>query len=190
MQSLLFINWHELLFPHPAWLEKVLRPALSYLILLLLFRVTSKRELGQTTMFDFLVILLISNVMQNAMIGDDFSILGSAVGAITLILLTGLLNRLTMQSRTIRHLLEGQPALLIRDGVHDEVMMRRLRISKSDLHIAVRKAGLTRLADVGFAILELDGSISIIRADNDERPHDCLPFEVVGAESAESRTRS
>jgi uncharacterized membrane protein YcaP (DUF421 family) len=190
MHALFSLNWHEILFPHIPWLEKILRPTLTYLILLVIFRLTSKRELGQATLFDFLVILLISNVVQNALIGDDLSILGATVGAITLVVLSGIFNRLTMRSRTLRHLLEGQPVLLIRDGVQDEESMKRLAISKSDLHTAVRKAGLTRLADVGFAILELDGSISIIRAEDDKRPHDCLPIEVVGPESDESKASS
>jgi uncharacterized membrane protein YcaP (DUF421 family) len=187
MHALFSLNWHEILFPHVPWLEKILRPALSYLILLIIFRITSNRSLGQATMFDFLVILLISNVVQNAMIGDDLSLLGAAVGAITMVTLSALLNRITMQSRKVRHLLEGSPTLLIHNGVQDEERMRRLAISRSDLNLAVRKAGLTRLADVGFAILELDGSISIIRTSDDKRPHDCLPIEVVGSESDESK---
>jgi uncharacterized membrane protein YcaP (DUF421 family) len=189
MNALLSLS-PDMLVPHLSWLEKILRPALSYLILLVIFRLTSKRALGQATMFDFLVILLISNVVQNAMIGDDFSILGAAVGAFTLISLSGFLNRLTLQSRKVRHVLEGSPVLLIHEGKQDEAMMHHLAISLSELHTAVRKAGLSRIADVGFAILELDGTISIIRTDDDPRPHDCLPIEVARGESAESATCS
>lgn len=186
MHTLFAFSWHELLFPAPSWGEKLLRPVLVYIILLVLFRIASKRELAQATLFDFLVVLLISNVVQNAMIGDDNSVLGATGGAIMLILLTGLLNRLTMRNRTLLHLLEGRPVLLIHDGKEDSEMLQRMAVSRGDLYLAIRKAGLTRLADVGFAILELDGSISIIKADGDPRPHDCLPYDIVGTESGEN----
>src|SRR5690348_12695419 len=103
------LPWHDLLLPKPSWLEKILRPVLVYLILLILFRIASKRELAQATLFDFLIILLISNVVQNAMIGDDNSILGAGAGALTLIILSGWLNTLTSRSRAARRLLEGDP---------------------------------------------------------------------------------
>ena len=88
-----------------------------YLILGGIFRVASKRELAQATLFDFLIILLISNVVQNAMIGDDNSVLGATVGAITLVVLSYILNWLTSRNKRARIVLEGSPVLLIKDGV-------------------------------------------------------------------------
>lgn len=188
MHNILFsFPWHDMLLPKPSWLEKVVRPLLVYLILLAVFRRASKRELAQATLFDFLIILLISNVVQNAMIGEDNSVLGATAGAITLVLLSGWLNRVTSRSKRVRVLLEGRPVLVVRDGVLDETAMRREAVSRNDLLSAIRKQGLTRLADVSFAIVELDGSISVIRADDDNRPHDCLPMEVVGGESVEEK---
>jgi uncharacterized membrane protein YcaP (DUF421 family) len=183
--ALFSIPWHELLFPKPSWLEKIVRPLLVYTILLVIFRLASKRELAQATLFDFLIILLISNVVQNAMIGDDNSVLGAAAGAVTLVWLSGRLNAITARSKKARTLLEGVPVLLIRNGVIDDQRMKQESISRNDLLMAIRKQGLTRLADVSFAILELDGTISVIKADNDRRPHDCLPPEAVGSESNE-----
>lgn len=155
-----------------------------------MFRVASKRELGQATLFDFLIILLISNVVQNAMIGEDNSLLGALAGALVLVMFNGLLSRLTARSRKAHEVLEGHPRLLVRDGKVDDKMMQQQAVSRNDLLTAVRKQGMTRLADVGFALLELDGSISVIKKDDDERPHDCLPAEVVGDESAETKSHA
>ena len=181
------LPWHELFFPKTPWFEKMLRPVIVYLVMLVLFRTSAKRELAQATLFDFLVVLLIANVVQNAMIGEDNSILGAIVGTLTLVILSGWLSRMTAKSKRARIILEGEPALLIHQGVIDDAAMKREAVSRNDLLSAVRKQGLTRLADVSFAILELDGTISVIKTDDDKRPHDCLPTEVVGSESAETK---
>lgn len=184
--ALFHIPWGDMLLPKPSWAEKLVRPFFIYLILLLIFRFGAKRALAQSTLFDFLVILLISNVVQNAMIGDDSSILGATAGAVILVVLSDQLNLLAAHSRKWRHKLEGMPIMLLRNGVVDEDMMRKQGISRGDLCLAIRKQGLTRLADVQFALMELDGSISVIPRDNDDpRPHDCMPPELVGAESSE-----
>lgn len=183
---LLSIPWSAMLLPHLSWGEKLLRPALVYAVLLILFRVMSKREMAQATLFDFLVILLISNVVQNAMIGEDNSVLGAASGAAVLAVLSSWLNRATAHSKRARLLLEGRPALLLRDGAILEETMRNKAISHNDLLSAIRKQGITRLSDVGFAILELDGTISVIKKeDGPLGKMDCLPQEVVGDDSAE-----
>ena len=186
MHSLFSLNWHDLLLPQPSWLEKVLRPVLIYLFLMVLFRVASKREMAQATLFDFLIILLISNVVQNAIIGADNSVLGAIAGATTLVVLSTALNRATAHSRKARILLEGRPVLLMRDGEIEEAMMKNKAISHNDLLSAIRKQGLGRLQDVGYAILELDGTISILKAsDCAAGPLNCLPADIVGEESAE-----
>jgi uncharacterized membrane protein YcaP (DUF421 family) len=183
--ALWYIPWHDLFLPGPSWAEKVLRPILVYVVLLVIFRLASKRELAQATLFDFLIILLISNVVQNAMIGADNSILGAVAGALVLVLLSGLLNRLTANNKRRRVFLEGKPSLLIRKGALIEEAMRHNAVSRNDLFMAIRKQGLCRLSQVGYAILELDGSISIIPWNDIAGPCDCLPPEVVGADSRE-----
>lgn len=185
--ALFSIPWHDLLLPKPSWGEKLLRPLLVYGILLVLFRVISKRELAQATLFDFLVILMISNVVQNAMIGDDSSVLGASGGAVVLIILTVLFNRLTAGSKAARVLLEGSPVLLVRKGQIDKQAMEKAAVSSNDLFASIRKQGLVRLCDVSYAILELDGTISVIKVDEDPGPHDCLPPEAVGSESREEK---
>lgn len=180
------LSWSEMLLPTLPWVEKLVRPTLVYAILLLLFRVISKREMAQATLFDFLVILLISNVVQNAMIGEDNSVLGGVSGAVVLVVLSTWLNRATAHSKRTRVLLEGKPALLLRDGVILEEVMKKKSISHNDLLSAIRKQGIARLKDVGFAILELDGTISVIKKEDESSGKlDCLPEEVVGGDSAE-----
>lgn len=184
--AILAISWPEVLWPSLSLLEKIARSGLIYVILLGLFRVVSRRELAQATLFDFLIVLLISNVVQNAMIGNDNSIMGAAIGAVTLIAMNSLLNHLTARNKRTRVLLEGKPILLLRDGniLHDKMHDRA--VSRNDLLSAIRKQGIARLSDVAFAILELDGSISIIKAEDAQGHIDCLPADIIGDQSAES----
>ncbi|MGH2585098.1 MAG: DUF421 domain-containing protein [Dehalococcoidia bacterium] len=168
-----------------SMVEVVVRSAAVYLLLFLIFRLASRRELAQATLFDFLTVLLIANVVQNSMIGNDTSVFGGIAGALTLYALSSLLGRLTARSHRAQRLLEGQPLLLVKDGTIQHNMMRQQAVSHNDLLSAIRKQGFARLADVDYAILELDGSISVVKADKRQRPHDCLPKEVVGEESAE-----
>ena len=177
--------WHQMMLPEVSWPEKLLRPIMVYVALMIIFRIASKRELAQATLFDFLIILLISNVVQNAIIGNDNSVLGAIGGAITLVVLAGSLNRITARSRKARVLLEGKPVLLVKMGDIDNDVMKQQAVSRNDLLSAIRKQGIARLCDVGYAILELDGSISVIKKDDAEDPADCLPIEFVGDISAE-----
>ena len=177
--------WHQLMLPDLSWPEKLLRPIMVYLALMAIFRIASKRELAQATLFDFLIILLISNVVQNAIIGNDNSILGALAGAITLVVLAGTLNRLTARSKAARKALEGSPVLLVREGEIDDAMMQAQAVSRNDLLSAIRKQGIIHLCDVGYAILELDGEISVIKRSDAEGPADCLPQNIAGADSAE-----
>lgn len=173
------------MLPDISWTEKLLRPIMVYIALMVIFRVASKRELAQATLFDFLIILLISNVVQNAIIGNDNSVLGALAGAITLVVLAGTLNRLTARSKKARQKLEGSPELLVRDGKIDDAMMRKQSVSRNDLLSAIRKQGIIHLCDVSYAILELDGEISVIKKEATEGPADCLPQNIAGTESAE-----
>jgi uncharacterized membrane protein YcaP (DUF421 family) len=181
MEHLIHIPWHEVLLPKPSWAEKLIRPVVIYLALLLIFRVASKRELAQATLFDFLIILLISNVVQNAIIGDDNSILGAIAGAVMLVVLSAFLNRITGRSHKARALLEGNPVLLVHNGTVLEDAMRRETVTRYDLFSNIRKAGLVHLNDVGYAVLELDGTISIIRKEDKKHPLNCLPPEILAA---------
>jgi uncharacterized membrane protein YcaP (DUF421 family) len=177
MQAAAF-DWSSILLPAVTWSEKAVRPLLVYLALLVVNRVGAKRALQQATVFDFLVLLLVSNIVQNAMIGNDNSILGALFGTAVVLLLSTLLNRAAAQSHAARNVLEGMPEMLVRSGVLDHAQMHRHGVARGDLLLAIRKQGISRIEDVAFAILELDGTISIIRRDADPRPHTALPDEL------------
>jgi uncharacterized membrane protein YcaP (DUF421 family) len=149
--------------------EVALRTALVYAFLVLAFRLVGKREVGQLSILDLVVLLLIADALQNAMVGENTSILGGLIAAATLIVLDRVLRALTDRSRRLRKALEGEPRLLIRDGV---VMRRALEaegIGDEDLMTAIRQHGLDRVEDVHLAILETEGTISVIPSSANSR---------------------
>ena len=162
-------DWPKILLPAIPWAEKIIRPLIVYLFLLGAFRLSGKRELGQATLFDFLIILLISNVVQNAIIGEDNSILGSFAGVVTLLVLSYMLNRATSRSVKARQTLEGMPTLLVYHGEILDGQMTKENVSRNDLLMALRQQGIASLTDVRYAILELTGNISIIQ-ENASKP--------------------
>jgi uncharacterized membrane protein YcaP (DUF421 family) len=155
----------HMFIPEVQILEKVLRPLVVYFFLLVAFRIAGKRELGQMTPFDLIVLLTISNVLQNAMIGPDNSLTGGILGGLTLLVANGLVGRLTLYSPRIAMLLEGKPTPLIENG---RILTRNLRrevMTRSELERAIRKHGLEPEADlprIKRALLEQDGTVTII----------------------------
>lgn len=167
-----------MLLPKPSWLEKILRPVLVYAALLMAFRFLSKRDLTQNTTFDLLIVLLLSNIVQNALIGEDNSILGSLAGAATLLLLSTALNRVTGKSIKARRLLEGEPILLVHNGRLLDDNMNKYAVSRPDLNAGLRSQNIITLEDVRYAFLELDGTISVIRKSEQSGTPNCMPPEL------------
>jgi len=159
------MDWTGILRPEISPLEKVLRPLVVYLFLLVAFRIAGKRELGQITPFDLVVLLTISNVLQNAMIGSDNSLSGGLVGALTLLTANGILARLAFRYPFFAQLIEEKPTLLIEDG---RVLTRNLQrevMTEDELERAIRKHGFdpaTDLPRIKRALLEADGSVTIV----------------------------
>jgi len=140
--------------------EKMLRAVIVYFALVALVRVAGKRELAQLNPFDLVVLLTLSNTVQNAIIGDDNSISGGLIGAATLIGINYLVVRFLYGHERLERLVEGDPDVLIENG---EVLHDRLRkelITLPELETAAHKQGFTSLADVDRATLEPGGSIS------------------------------
>ena len=167
-----------MLLPKPSWAEKIIRPVLIYVALLLAFRFMSKRDLTQNTTFDLLIVLLLSNIVQNALIGEDNSVLGSLAGAVTLLLLSTGLNRWTAKSIQARRLLEGEPILLVHDGRILDENMTKYAVSRPDLNAGLRGQNMITLEDVRYAFLELDGTISVIRKSEQSGVANCMPPEL------------
>ena len=142
--------------------EKVLRSVVIYLFMLLAFRFTGKRQVGQLTPFDLVVLLIISNVVQNAVIGPDNSLGGGLLGAVVILALNWVVVEVTFRSKRLRRLLEATPTLLIHNGriLHDN--LRRERITLDDLHATLRRSGVADSEHVRVAVLEENGGISVI----------------------------
>jgi uncharacterized membrane protein YcaP (DUF421 family) len=164
---------------NPSLLEIAFRAAIIYVVVLLGLRLTGKREVGQMTPFDLVLLLLIANAVQNAMTGPDTSLTGGLVAAATLLAMNTLVTRVVWRSRTVRRLVGGTPTLLIHQGKILQEHLTKERISAEDLHQALREHGVNRVEDVSLAVLEIDGSISVLK--NDEmpaagRPHHRIRF--------------
>ncbi|MCC6174390.1 MAG: DUF421 domain-containing protein [Chloroflexi bacterium] len=142
--------------------QTVVRTAVVYAALLVGLRLSGKRELGQMTSFDLVVILVISNAVQNAMVGPDTSLAGGLVAAATLLILNAGVDRLGLRWAWLQRRLIGSPTLLVNRGRFVEVHLRREGISHDAVLQALREHGVADLADVQLAILETDGTISVV----------------------------
>jgi uncharacterized membrane protein YcaP (DUF421 family) len=142
------------------WAEKILRPILVYLFLVVGLRVAGKRELAQLNPFDLVVLLTLSNAVQNAIIGDDNSVTGGVIGATTLLAVNYLVVRFMYAHERLEQLVEGAPDILIKDGKIYSENCRRELITASELAAAAHRQGLASLDDVDTAILESGGTIS------------------------------
>lgn len=152
----------HLLVPDVSIAEKIARSVVVYVFVLLAFRVTGKRQVGQLTPFDLVVLLILSNVVQNAVIGNDNSLGGGLVGAVTILVLNYAFVEVTYRWKRLRRVLEPSPTLLIHDGVVLHENLRKERISHEDLLVAIRRNGLVDAGEVRFAVLEATGGISVV----------------------------
>lgn len=135
-----------------------------YGVLLVGLRITGKRELGQLSMFDFVLLLVISNAVQNAMTGGDTSLSGGITSAITLLIVNTIVSRVTQHSKTARRLVEGEATVIIHSGKILEQNAEREGITRDEIMAALREHGIEEVNGVGLAVLEVDGSISVIPA--------------------------
>lgn len=145
----------------PLW-QIVIRAVVVYFGVFAGFRVMGKREIGQMTVFDLVLILLIANAVQNAMVGPDASVQGGLVAAGALLLTNRLVSEVRLANPRVERLFEGQPTVLVE---HGKLMMGALRkqgLAEEDLTMAMREHGIENVADVDLAVLETDGSISIV----------------------------
>ena len=144
------------------WWAIVIRTLAAYLALLVGLRLTGRRQLGQMTPFDFVVILLIANALQNAMIGPDTSLLGGLIAAGVLLGANYIASRFVHNVPRFDRLIEGQPVVLIADGELVQANVRHEGVDVSELEQAIREHGVEGLDDVKMAVLEVDGTISVV----------------------------
>lgn len=146
-------------------LEVIVRTATVYLFLVAILRLSGKREVGQMSILELIVILLISDAVQNSMVGEDTTLVGGLLSVMTLLGLDYGLSLLTGRSRRFRRTIEGEPRLLVRDGRLLERALREEKVEPEEVRAAVRAQGLARVEDVRLAVLETNGSISVIPMD-------------------------
>jgi uncharacterized membrane protein YcaP (DUF421 family) len=144
-------------------MEPILRGAAVYFIILVLMRLSGKRTMAEITVFDLVLVLIIAETTQQAMLGDDFSIINAALLIITLVTIDIGLSYLKEYSPTASKILDGTPVLLVADGKEDKRAMKRARVDREEIMSAARfQMGLERFDQVKHAVLEADGDISII----------------------------
>ncbi len=145
----------------PAW-AIALRSFAIYLAILAGLRLAGKREIGQMTVFDLVVLLLIANAVQNAMVGPDVSLTGGLIAAAVLLAMNAIVARTRLRSIRLRKLIEGSPTVLVLHGEVNERNLAHEGIDAGTLEQALREHGVGKLEDVEMAVLETDGSISVV----------------------------
>ena len=154
--------------------EIMLRTTIMYCVVLIGIRLSGKREVGQMTPFDLVLLLLIANAVQNAMTGPDTSVLGGVVAAVTLLVLNALVSRLVVRDTGFRKLVVGSPTLLVYNGEIFKEHLQKEQVTVDALMVALREHGVGDLRNVHQAVLETDGSISVLT--NDEMPSVSRPY--------------
>ena len=170
----MFIEFHLIAFADSAWqnmfaldpekvkwIEKVIRPILIYATLVFFLRLFGKRELAQLNPFDLVVLLTLSNTVQNAIIGDDTSVSGGVVGAFTLLALNYGISFLKFKNQKIEALIEGKPVTIVSGGKMNKKALRRELLSKEDLDILAHREGFENADDIEKCILDPSGSFLV-----------------------------
>ena len=144
-------------------LEKILRPIMVYVVLVVGLRLAGKRELAQLNTFDLVVLLTLSNTVQNAIIGDDTTVTGGVIGALTLLIVNYLVVRFLYGHKQLDKMVEGDSDVLIEGGQIKSDRLKEEVITLAELQSAAHKQGFASLDEVDRAILEPGGTISFIR---------------------------
>lgn len=182
------------MFPqHLPIVEKLLRPVVVYLVLIVLLRLFGKRELAQLNPFDLVVLLSLSNTVQNAIIGDDNSVSGGILGAFSLLSINWIVNRVLFRSPRLNRALQGSPVVLIRDGHVDGRALEREALTREELVEVVHRQGFEHIHDVHRCVLEPNGTFYIEARDpsiSDKRHDELLArFDALNKEIVALRSR-
>ena len=147
------------------YLEITLRTCAVYLFIIGAIRLFGKTELAQLSVIDLVFILLISNSVQNAMVGPDSSLSGGLIAAGSLFVLNTIIKRLTFGNKKISKFLQGEPIMLVHNGIILTEHLKHVRITRDELDAAIREHGVSDVSHVNLAVLETDGNISILSND-------------------------
>jgi uncharacterized membrane protein YcaP (DUF421 family) len=161
-QSALGTFLSDMFVPGVSIAEKILRPVIVYLFLIVILRIGGRRELAQMNAFDLVVLLMLANAVQNAIIGDDNSLLGGIIGGTTLILLNLGVNWYLYRHPKLDRRIEGAPTLLVKNGRLLRHHLKRELITEPELISMVHRQGVDRIEDCSEVILETSGVITVI----------------------------
>ncbi len=147
------------------WYEVVFRAFLIFSFLFIILRVLGKKHFSEMTPFDFIVFLFISEAVQNAMIEDDKGIPAALISVSTLVILNAMLSKLSFRSKKAEKMIEGNPKELIKNGKVNKSILKEEAITDRELYQALRMQGVLSVEEVKLAMLETNGSISVIKKD-------------------------
>jgi uncharacterized membrane protein YcaP (DUF421 family) len=183
--------WKDMFVLGVPILEKILRPIIVYVFLIVGLRLSGKRELAQLNPFDLIVLLTLSNTVQNAIIGDDNSVTGGIIGATSLLAINYLVVRFLYDHRKIDQIVEGRADILVEDGKVHEHKLKRELITKEELAAAARRQGFETLSEVRQCVLEPGGTLTFIakKPDTEDIRHAELmkKFDLLAEEIARLR---
>lgn len=160
--------WTDLFSVGVPVVEKVIRTLIVYAFLILLLRIAGKRTLGSLNSYDLVVLLLLSNTVQNAIIGNDNSLLGGLIGAGVLIAANYGVVWYLFKHRRADHIVEGGPAILMRHGKYIDANMAHQLVTHAELQAAARRQGIQHMSDIDIARLEVSGSVTFELANETE----------------------
>ena len=143
------------------WWELIVRSMIIYVFLLVLIRVTGKRQVGQLAPFDLILLLVLSNAVQNAMNGGDNSVQAGLISALTLVTLNYGIGYATYRSKRLEALIEGRPQVLIHNGELYKDVMEHERLTQHELDAALRRQGVSNISHVHMAMIENNGEITV-----------------------------
>ena len=160
--NLLATDWHGMLVPTLSIAEKILRTVLVFLFLVIVLRLAGKREITALNSFDFIVLLVLSNTLQNAVIGNDNSVVGGFVGAATLLAINWAVNRFVLGHKRWEKLLVGKKRFLIVSGKIVTGALHKELITLQELEMAAHKQGIQNLSEVESAEIDPDGELFFV----------------------------
>src|SRR5215213_1771633 len=161
-QSTLGAMVSDLFVPGVSLAEKIVRPILVYLFLIVILRIGGRRELAQMNAFDLVVLLMLANALQNAIIGDDTSLMGGFIGGATLVILNLGVIRYLYRHPGLERTIEGEPVLLLKDGIPIQKNLEKELITEDELLAAIHSQGVDRFEACAEVILETSGVITVL----------------------------
>ena len=152
-------------FDHPSAAGSAViaaKTAVVYLFLIIGLRLLGKRELGQMSLYDLVMIIILGNAVQNAMINNDNTLVGGVIASAVLLLMNRLFNVAVLRSKRLGHVMVGEPVLIVHDGIELKDKMRREGVTDEQLKAALREHQIENVSDARSCVLEVDGTISVV----------------------------